>query len=62
MVEKQDYSSLNDLERTIHRGFISAGVENVPVAIIKETANECKRIANENANAEWSEEESDITS
>ena len=41
MVEKQDYSSLNDLERAIHRGFISAGVENVPVAIIKETAKEC---------------------
>lgn len=40
-VEKQDYSSLNDLERTIHRGFISAGVENVPVTLIKETAKEC---------------------
>lgn len=50
--EKQDYSSLNDLERAIHRCFLSAGVENVPVTIIKETAKECKRtqtIANENA-------------
>ena len=58
--EKQDYSGLNDLERAIHRGFLSAGVENVPVTIIKETANECKRtqtIANENANAKWSEED-----
>ena len=60
MVEKQDYSGLNDLERSIHRGFLSAGVENVPVAIIKETANECKRIANENANAEWGEEDERI--
>lgn len=57
MVEKQDYSGLNDLEQAIHRGFLSAGIENVPAAIIKETANECKRIANENANAEWSEED-----
>lgn len=60
---KQDYSGLNDLERAIHRGFLSAGVENVPVTIIKETANECKRtqtIANENANAEWSEEDKKI--
>ncbi|MBO4550859.1 MAG: hypothetical protein J5733_09025, partial [Bacteroidaceae bacterium] len=39
--EKQDYSSLNDLERAIHRGFLCAGVENVPVTIIKETAQEC---------------------
>jgi len=60
MIELQDYSDLTDLERAIHRGFLSAGVENVPVTIIKETANECKRtqtIANENANAEWSEED-----
>ena len=56
-VELQDYSCLTDLERAIHRGFLSAGVENVPVTIIKETANECKRIANENANAEWSDED-----
>ena len=41
MVEKQDYSSLNDLERAIHRGFLSAGVENAPVTLIKETAKEC---------------------
>lgn len=39
--EKQDYTDLNDLERAIHRGFLSAGVENVPVTIIKETAKEC---------------------
>ena len=39
--EKQDYSGLNDLERAIHRGFLCAGVENVPVIIIKETAKEC---------------------
>ena len=39
--EKQDYSGLNDLERAIHRGFLSAGIENVPVGIIKETAQEC---------------------
>lgn len=61
--EKQDYSGLTDLERAIHRGFLSAGVENVPVTIIKETANECKRtqtIANENANAEWSDEDEEV--
>ena len=39
--EKQDYSGLNDLERAIHRGFLCAGVENVSVTIIKETAKEC---------------------
>ena len=39
--EKQDYSGLNDLERAIHRGFLCAGVENVPVTIINETAKEC---------------------
>ena len=39
--EKQDYSGLNELERAIHRGFLCAGVENVPVTIIKETAKEC---------------------
>ena len=38
--EQQDYSGLSDLERAIHRGFLCAGVENVPVAIIKETAKE----------------------
>lgn len=40
-VEKQDYFSLNDLERAIHRGFLSAGLENAPVTLIKETAKEC---------------------
>lgn len=40
-VEKQDYSGLNDLERAILRGFLCAGVENVPVTIIKETAQDC---------------------
>jgi hypothetical protein len=39
--EKQDYSGLTDLERAIHRGFLVAGVENVPVTIIKETAKDC---------------------
>jgi hypothetical protein len=39
--EKQDYSGLNDLERAIHRGFLSAGLVNVPVTVIKETAQEC---------------------
>lgn len=41
LAEKQDYSGLNDLERAILRGFLAAGVENVPVGIIKETASEC---------------------
>lgn len=39
--EKQDYSGLTDFERAIHRGFLCAGVENVPVEIIKETAQDC---------------------
>ena len=39
--EKQDYSGLTDFERAIHRGFLCAGVENVPVTIIKETAQDC---------------------
>jgi len=52
--EKQDYSDLNDFERAIHRGFLSAGVENVPVAIIKETAQECLA---QMKPAEWSEED-----
>ena len=39
--EEQDYSGLTDLERAIHRGFLCAGIENVPVALIKETAQEC---------------------
>lgn len=51
--EKQDYSGLTDLERSIHRGFLSAGVENVPVTIIKETAKECLA---QMKPAEWSED------
>ena len=39
--EPQDYSNLSDFERAIHRGFLCAGVENVPVTIIKETAQDC---------------------
>ena len=39
--EKQDFSDLTDLERAIHRGFLVVGVENVPVTIIKETAQDC---------------------
>ena len=50
---KQDYSGLTDFERAIHRGFLCAGVENVPVSIIKQTAEEAlKRIP-----TEWSEED-----
>ena len=56
-VEKQDYSDLNDLERAILRGFLCAGVENVPVGIIKETAKECLAQMNP---AEWSEEDKRI--
>ena len=41
MAEKQDYSGLTEFERTIHRGFLCAGVKNVPVGIIKETAQDC---------------------
>ena len=50
--EKQDYSGLTDLERAIHRGFLVAGVENVPVTIIKQTAQDC--LAQKPA---WSEED-----
>lgn len=53
--EKQDYSGLTDLERAIHRGFLSAGVENVPVTIIKETAQEC--LAHIDKPAEGTEED-----
>ena len=53
-VEPQDYSGLTDLERAIHRGFLCAGVENVPVTIIKETAKEC---LTQMKPAEWSEED-----
>ena len=57
--EKQDYSGLNDLERAIHRGFLCAGVENVPVTIIKDTAAECMGFLAliEPKPAEWSEED-----
>ena len=69
--EKQDYSDLTDLERAIHRGFLVVGVENVPVTIIKETAQDClaqmkqqkgangneKEIPNEKKPAEWSEKD-----
>jgi hypothetical protein len=52
--EPQDYSGLNDIERAILRGFLCAGVENVPVTIIKETARECLAQIKP---AEWSEED-----
>lgn len=57
--EKQDYSGLTDLERAIHRGFLCAGVENVPVTIIKDTAAECIGFLAliEPEPAEWSEED-----
>lgn len=45
--EKPNYSGLTELERAIHRGFLSAGVENVPVTIIKETAKDCLSQINE---------------
>ena len=51
--KKQDYSGLSDFERAIHRGFLCAGVENVPVNIIKETAQECLAQLKP---AEWSED------
>lgn len=54
-VEKQDYSGLTDLERAIHRGFLCAGIENVPVTIIKETARD---FLAQMKPAEWSEEDS----
>ena len=52
--EKQDYSDLTDLERAIHRGFLVVGVENVPVTIIKETAQDCLA---QMKPAEWSEKD-----
>ena len=58
-VEEQDLSGLNDLERVIHRGFLCAGVENVPVTLIKETAQECLI---QMKPAEWSEEDEAIRS
>lgn len=53
--ERQDYSGLNDLEGAIHRGFLSAGVENVPATIIKETAQEC--LSHIDKPTEWGEED-----
>jgi len=53
----QDYSNLTDLERAIHRGFLCAGVDNVPVTIIKETAQDCFAQIKP---AEWSEEDEKI--
>ena len=57
--EKQDYSELNDLERAILRGFLAAGVENVPIGIIKDTASECVGFLalTESEPVEWSEED-----
>lgn len=57
--EKQDYSELNDLERAILRGFLAAGVENVPIGIIKDTASECVGFLalTESKPVEWSEED-----
>lgn len=57
--EKQDYSELNDLERAILRGFLAAGVENVPIEIIKDTASECVGFLalTESEPVEWSEED-----
>ena len=52
--EKQDYSGLNDLERAILRGFLAAGMDNVPVTVIKETAKECLA---QTKPAEWSEDD-----
>ena len=54
--EKQDYSGLTDLERAIHRGFLSVGVENVPVTVIKETAKDCLA----QMKPVWSEEDEKI--
>ena len=51
-IEKQDYSGLNDFERAIYRGFLCAGVVNVPVNIIKETAQDCLA----HLPVEWSED------
>lgn len=54
--KKQDYSGFNKLERIIHRGFLRAGVENAPVVLIKETAQECLAQMQPTG---WSEEEKD---
>lgn len=39
--ERKAYTYDNELERAIHRGFLCAGVDNVPINIIKETAQDC---------------------
>ena len=57
LAEKQNYSELNDFERAILRGFLSAGVENVPATIIKETAKECLM---QMRPIEWSKEETKV--
>ena len=54
--EKQDYTTLTDIERAINRGFLSAGVTNIPVEIIEETAKECIALMKP---AEWSDEDKD---
>ena len=56
---KQDYSGLTDFERAIHRGFLCAGVENVPVSIIKDTAQDCLAQIKP---VEWSEEDERLIS
>lgn len=53
--EKQDYSGLNDPERAILRGFLAAGIRNVSVGIIKETAKDC--IAHFPWPTKWSKED-----
>ena len=53
--EKQNYSGLTDFEQAIHRGFLCAGMENVPVTIIKETAQDC--LSHIEKPAKWSEED-----
>jgi len=52
--KKQNYSGLSDFERAIHRGFLCAGVENVPRTIIEETAQDALAQIKP---AEWSEED-----
>ena len=54
--EKQDYTTLTDIERAINRGFLSAGVINIPVEIIEETAKECIALMKP---SEWSDEDKD---
>ena len=58
-IEEQDLSGLNDLERVIHRGFLCAGVENAPVTLIKETAQECLA---QMQSTVWSDEDEEMLS